>query len=54
MLARHDRPLFAVESRRPLRDFDALGFSLAYELGGTNVLEMLRLSGEIVMIKDGW
>jgi radical SAM family uncharacterized protein/radical SAM-linked protein len=38
-------PLFAVESRRPLQDFDIIGFSLAYELGGTNVLEMLDLAG---------
>ncbi|WP_287127751.1 TIGR03960 family B12-binding radical SAM protein [Candidatus Cyanaurora vandensis] len=37
-------PLFAVESRRGLRDFDLIGFSLAYELGATNVLEMLDLS----------
>lgn len=38
-------PLFAVESRQPLTDFDILGFSLAYELGATNVLEMLDLAG---------
>jgi radical SAM family uncharacterized protein/radical SAM-linked protein len=38
-------PLFAVESRRPLRTFDILGFSLSYELGGTNILEMLDLAG---------
>ncbi len=38
-------PLFAVESRRVLREFDLLGFSLAYELGATNVLEMLDLAG---------
>ena len=38
-------PLFAVESRRPLRAFDILGFSLSYELGATNILEMLDLSG---------
>lgn len=37
-------PLFAVESRRALADFDVLGFSLAYELGVTNVLEMLDLA----------
>ncbi|MBC8123855.1 MAG: radical SAM protein, partial [Gemmatimonadaceae bacterium] len=37
-------PLFAVESRRALTDFDVLGFSLAYELGVTNVLEMLDLA----------
>jgi radical SAM family uncharacterized protein/radical SAM-linked protein len=38
-------PLFAVESRRSLTDFDILGFSLSYELGATNVLEMLDLAG---------
>jgi radical SAM family uncharacterized protein/radical SAM-linked protein len=37
-------PLFALESRRPLRDFDILGFSLSYELGATNILEMLDLA----------
>lgn len=36
-------PLFAVESRRNLSDFDILGFSLSYELGATNILEMLTL-----------
>ncbi|XGV96804.1 MAG: TIGR03936 family radical SAM-associated protein [Leptolyngbya sp. BL-A-14] len=38
-------PLFAVESRRSLLDFDILGFSLSYELGATNILEMLALAG---------
>lgn len=37
-------PLFAVESRRSLIDFDILGFSLSYELGATNILEMLSLA----------
>ena len=37
--------LFAVESRRSLIDFDILGFSLSYELGATNILEMLSLAG---------
>ena len=37
------RLLFAVESRRPLPAFDILGFSLSYELGATNILEMLDL-----------
>ncbi|PNW78808.1 hypothetical protein CHLRE_09g390801v5 [Chlamydomonas reinhardtii] len=45
LLERHGLPLFAVESRRPLRDFHVLGFSLAYELGGTNVLDMCRQAG---------
>lgn len=38
-------PLFAVESRRSLTEFDILGFSLSYELGATNILEMLDLAG---------
>lgn len=38
-------PLFAVESKRSLQDFDILGFSLGYELGATNILEMFDLAG---------
>lgn len=38
-------PLFAVESRQALTQFDILGFSLSYELGATNILEMLDLAG---------
>lgn len=45
LLQKYHKPLFGVESRRPLTDFDVLGFSLSYELGGTNILEMLHLSG---------
>lgn len=40
-----DTPLFAVEAHRPLKEFDILGFSLSYELGATNILEMLTLAG---------
>lgn len=38
-------PLFAVESKKSLIEFDILGFSLSYELGATNILEMLDLAG---------
>ena len=37
-------PLFAVESRQSVAEFDILGFSLSYELGATNILEMLDLA----------
>lgn len=43
-LRESDTPLFALEARRPLLDFDILGFSLSYELGATNILEMLTLA----------
>ncbi len=39
-----DTPLFALESKRSLQEFDILGFSLSYELGATNILEMLDLA----------
>ncbi len=35
--------IFSLESRKQLRDFDLVGFSLGYELGYTNVLNMLDL-----------
>ncbi|MBI4187912.1 MAG: TIGR03960 family B12-binding radical SAM protein, partial [Chloroflexi bacterium] len=37
-------PLFSLESRRPLKEFDIIGFSLGYELTYTNVLNMLDLA----------
>ena len=37
-------PLFALESKREVKEFDILGFSLSYELGATNILEMLDLA----------
>lgn len=38
-------PLTALESGRPLADFDIIGFSLLYELNYTNILNMLDLAG---------
>ena len=38
-------PLFSLESRRALMDFDIVGFSLAYELTYTNTLNMLDMGG---------
>jgi radical SAM superfamily enzyme YgiQ (UPF0313 family) len=38
-------PLFALESRRPLLDFDMVAFTLQYEMSFSNVLNMLDLAG---------
>ena len=38
-------PLVSMESHKPLKSFDVIGFSLLYELNYTNVLTMLDLSG---------
>lgn len=45
-------PLFSLESKRPLMDFDILGFTLQYELHYTNILNMLDLGGIPVHTKD--
>ncbi|HEC34750.1 MAG TPA: TIGR03960 family B12-binding radical SAM protein [Chloroflexi bacterium] len=38
-------PLYSLETRHPLAEFDLLGFSLPYEALYTNLLEMLDLAG---------
>jgi len=38
-------PLYALESGDPLSAFDAIGFSMGYEMANTTVLEMLHLAG---------
>jgi radical SAM family uncharacterized protein/radical SAM-linked protein len=42
-LVQRGLPLVSLESARPLRDFDVVGFSLQFELTYTNVLAMLEL-----------
>lgn len=44
-LRAHGEPLRSLESARPLRDFDVVGFSLQFELTYTNLLQMLDLGG---------
>lgn len=38
-------PLFSMESRKPVRDFDIVGFTLQYEMSYSNILAMLQMSG---------
>ncbi len=38
-------PLYALESKRAIKDFDAVGFSLQYEMAYPTVLKMLEMSG---------
>lgn len=44
VMRRYDIPLFSLESKIPIKEFDILGFSLQYELSYTNILNMLDLS----------
>ena len=45
-------PLFSLESKRPLADFDILGVSLPYETVYTNFLNLLDLSGIPLYSRD--
>lgn len=50
-LRRHDIPLYSLENKIPLYEFDIIGFSLTYELNYTNVLTVLDL-GRVPLIRD--
>ena len=45
-------PLFSLESRDPLYDFDIIGFTMQYEMSYTNLLNMLDLGGVPIRSSD--
>ena len=51
-MRRHDLPLWALESRKPVRDFDMIAFTIGYEMCYTNILNMLNLAGVPLRAKD--
>ncbi len=48
----HGVPLFSLESWKPIKGFDILGFSLQHELTYTNMLNILKLSDIPLKRKD--
>jgi len=52
LLRRKRLPLFSLETKTPLREFDIVGFTLQYELQFTNVLNILDLSGIPIFSKE--
>ncbi len=45
LMRKTGRRLFTLETGRPVRDADVLGFTLQYEMSYTDILDMLDLSG---------
>lgn len=45
VLRKNKIELFSLESRRPIKEFDIIGFHLTYELSYTNTLNILDLGG---------
>ena len=52
VMRENDIPLFALESRDAIKDFDIIGFTMQYEMSYTNVLNMLDLAGLPLKSKD--
>ncbi len=40
----HDLPLWALESRQPVKEFDMIAFTIGYEMSYSNILNMLSLA----------
>ncbi len=52
MLRARGLPSFTWETKTPLSEFDAIGFSIQYELSVTNILTMLDLAGIPIRAED--
>jgi len=52
LMRENEIPLFSLETKHPLVDFDIIGFSLPYETLYTSTLNLLNLSGIPIYSKD--
>lgn len=52
LLRANSVPLFSLETKRGLKEFDAVGFSVGFELQLTNICYMLELAGIPFFAKD--
>ena len=52
MMREQEMPLFSLETKQPIRDFDLLAISLPYEQLFTNALNMIDLAGMPVRSLD--
>ena len=51
-MRQHHIPLYALESRDSVKDFDLIAFSIGYEMSYTNILNMLDLAGVPLRSED--
>ena len=50
-MRRENLPLWALESRQPVKDFDMIAFTIGYEMSYTNILNMLSLVGRVDLLR---
>ena len=48
----HQLPLWALESQRPVKDFDMIAFTIGYEMAYTSIVNMLDLAGVPLYARD--
>lgn len=51
-MRKNNIPLYALESKDFIKDFDFIGFTLQYEMSYTNIINMIDLAGVSIMAKD--
>ena len=51
-MTKENIPLFTLENREPIKNFDFVGFTLQYEMSYTNIINMLNLGGIPILSKD--
>lgn len=51
-MKKHNIPLFTLENKEPIINFDFVGFTLQYEMSYTNILNMLHLGNIPILSKD--
>ena len=51
-MRKNNLPLWALESRRPVKEFDMIAFTIGYEMCYTNILNMLSLAGVPLYAKE--
>ena len=48
----HHLPLWALESQKPVKDFDMIAFTIGYEMAYSNIVNMMDLAGIPLHCKD--
>ena len=51
-MRQHSLPLWALESQRPVKEFDMIAFTIGYEMAYTSIVNMLDLAGVPIYAKD--
>lgn len=52
LMRENNIPLYTLETKEPLGNFDMLGFTLQYEMSYTNILNMLNMSGVTIRASE--